>query len=226
MCSSSSTVIDFKRVKVDEYVDFKFTSDSPKIGTMDMAYWYLVAIVPNSKLVGVKIDEWKSPIDINNNLKEVYKIKIHCQNFNLRDSLSIVEEHVNNIGNIEIENYYYSSANSDYLLLSYDEDSTNKLIERINNMNTNLKASLLYSEHTIINKLVDNKYYKISNDDYDIKPIVKILKPDKNEDYGGHLRLTYNDFTIDSFEKSLSTIQQYENDWNLNYYEISVHWIN
>ena len=60
---SGSITIDFQSVNIDKSVEFKFTYNKPKIGTTDMVCWYLVAIIPNTKLDGVNIDEWKSPLE-------------------------------------------------------------------------------------------------------------------------------------------------------------------
>ena len=42
-------------------VNFSITEDIPEMGTDDMACWYLVAIIPNHKLQGIKFDEWIKP---------------------------------------------------------------------------------------------------------------------------------------------------------------------
>ncbi len=62
---SGSISVDFKSVSIDKEIKFNVSTNSPEIGTMDMAYWYLVAIVPNTKLNGVNVNEWKSPLDEN-----------------------------------------------------------------------------------------------------------------------------------------------------------------
>lgn len=69
-CGSGSINIKFKKVKITkDDVEFIYSSNNPQTGTMDMAYWYFVAIIPNTKLEGINIENWKSPIDIYNNLK-------------------------------------------------------------------------------------------------------------------------------------------------------------
>lgn len=48
-------------------VNFIVNKDYPEIGTDDMAFWYLVAIIPNDKLSGLKLDDWKKPSLVMNN---------------------------------------------------------------------------------------------------------------------------------------------------------------
>ena len=45
----------------DNIVNFSISVDGPEIGTADMACWYLVAIIPNQKLKGIKYDGWVKP---------------------------------------------------------------------------------------------------------------------------------------------------------------------
>ena len=47
---SGSVSVDFKGVSIDKEVKFNVSINSPEIGTMEMAYWYLVAVVPNTNL--------------------------------------------------------------------------------------------------------------------------------------------------------------------------------
>lgn len=62
-CSSGSTSIDFTDVTIDKTVEFVTKTNTPdEVGISNMAYWYLVAIIPNSELSKVNTDEWKSPI--------------------------------------------------------------------------------------------------------------------------------------------------------------------
>ena len=48
-------------------VNFSTKVDITEVGTADMACWYLVAIIPNSKLDGISYEGWSKPssIDIN-----------------------------------------------------------------------------------------------------------------------------------------------------------------
>lgn len=45
-------------------VNFNIDEDYLEISTNDMAFWYLVAIIPNEKLSNLEFDEWKRPSDI------------------------------------------------------------------------------------------------------------------------------------------------------------------
>lgn len=45
-------------------VNFIVDTDSPEIGTMDMAFWYLVAIIPNEQLNNLNLSNWVKPSKI------------------------------------------------------------------------------------------------------------------------------------------------------------------
>lgn len=250
VCGSGSISIDFKRVNIDKNVEFKFTSTSPEIGTMDMAYWYLVAIVPNTQLNGVNIDEWKSPIDVKDSLITEYTISIKSESLSLINSLNIIKRELNNIGNIKItkyreviDNYSNHADNTKYYsLLSYDKECANLLVENINNMDTDLKAELSSAERNIIDYHDFQKsIFNEANISYEIvlhcrnslggfdnrEQIIDIMKPDelsRANSSNGKLTCIFNNSSVNNFEKTIKTIQQYEEEWNLSYYEISVYW--
>ena len=45
-------------------VNFIVDTDSPEIGTMDMAFWYLVAIIPNEQLNNLNLSNWSRPSEV------------------------------------------------------------------------------------------------------------------------------------------------------------------
>ena len=45
-------------------VNFIVDTDFPEIGTADMAFWYLVAIIPNEQLNNLNLSNWSKPSDI------------------------------------------------------------------------------------------------------------------------------------------------------------------
>lgn len=141
---SGSVSVDFKGVSINKEVEFKLSTKMPEIGTMDMAYWYLVAIVPNTKLNGVNVNEWKSPVDVNNSLRNEYTVTIESTNLDLRNSLNIVEKIVEDIGNIKIQQYHYSPTDNKktYTLISYDEKISEQLVQSINNQGNEMRAEI------------------------------------------------------------------------------------
>ena len=48
-------------VNVSGKINFLIKEDEPEIGTEDMAFWYLVAFIPNDRLVDVDTREWILP---------------------------------------------------------------------------------------------------------------------------------------------------------------------
>lgn len=42
-------------------INFVTKYDVPEVGTMDMSFWYLIAIIPNDSLNGIDISEWVKP---------------------------------------------------------------------------------------------------------------------------------------------------------------------
>lgn len=45
-------------------VNFIIDKNSPEEGTMDMAFWYLVAIIPNDQLYNLNLSNWSKPSEI------------------------------------------------------------------------------------------------------------------------------------------------------------------
>ena len=48
-------------------VNFVVSQTSPEIGTDDMAFWYLVAVIPDSKSNNLNLDDWAIPSVVLNN---------------------------------------------------------------------------------------------------------------------------------------------------------------
>ena len=121
---------------------------------------FLTAIVPKVNLIGVNLDDWKSPIDVNNGLKKQYAVLITCDNISPTISYTIINNIKNNIGIIIFQTYECSDAynkgeyHANYTLKTFDKDSYKQLITSINNMNNGTKASLSNSG------IVDISYYE------------------------------------------------------------------
>ena len=65
LASSGSITMELSSVTFENNtVNFVVNEDYPEIGTNDMAFWYLVAIIPNDKLSALKFDEWKRPSEV------------------------------------------------------------------------------------------------------------------------------------------------------------------
>lgn len=66
--SSGSIYIKLTDVNLDNNkVNFIIDKKIPEIGTMDMALWYLVAVIPNDMLKDIDISDWKKPSSVLNN---------------------------------------------------------------------------------------------------------------------------------------------------------------
>lgn len=63
--SSGSTMMKLSSVTFDNNtVNFIVDKSSPKIGTDDMAFWYLVAIIPKEQLNNLNLSDWNKPSEI------------------------------------------------------------------------------------------------------------------------------------------------------------------
>lgn len=238
---SGSVSVDFKGVSINKNVKFKVSTDRPEIGTCDMAYWYLVAIIPNTKLNGVNVTAWKSPIDVNNSLQHEYIITIECDDLDLKDSLNIIEKAVNDTGNIKIQRYHYSPTDNkkSCTLISYDEKISEQLIQNINNQENGMIAQI-YS--TSIKDENEYKFFqetlnKTVRQDYQInlwsakittekgKEIAEMLNSDEIVQNGnGHLNIKFNDFGIEKIESNISIISQHITEWSVKDYYIDISW--
>lgn len=62
---SGSIQIKLSSVEFDNNtVNFIIDKNYPEIGTMDMAFWYLVAIIPNNQLNNLNLSNWSKPSEI------------------------------------------------------------------------------------------------------------------------------------------------------------------
>ena len=68
--SSGSIDKEISDLLLDNQIIFIIKSNSEGIGTDDMAMWYYVAIIPNSKLEDINYDAWQKPSIIINDSKE------------------------------------------------------------------------------------------------------------------------------------------------------------
>lgn len=48
----------------DNTVNFIIDTEVPEIGLENMAFWYMVGIIPNKKLTNINTDNWTKPSDI------------------------------------------------------------------------------------------------------------------------------------------------------------------
>ncbi len=65
--SSGSTTLAINDVYFENNkLQFETDWDTPEVGTMDMATWYLTAIITNDKLKGIDLSDWTKPSEINN----------------------------------------------------------------------------------------------------------------------------------------------------------------
>ena len=66
--NSGSVQHQLSAVNLDhDTVNFEIKTDSPEIGTDDMAFWYFVAIIPREKLKNLNLSDWETPTNIENN---------------------------------------------------------------------------------------------------------------------------------------------------------------
>lgn len=205
----------FKNVNINEKVEFDIETNEPEYSLDAFSYYFNVATIPNNMLEGVNTDDWRSPIDVDNEFKDLYTeytIHINSNDLDFEDSLSIIEENINDIGNIlltsyeqatYLESYLSDASGSYYSLTSYDEEATNKLLENIDNLGNGMNAYIAgeyYKEREeadyqeFKNKLneMPTQYYEIELtaaskglDFYESgksEEIVQMLNPDETND--------------------------------------------
>ena len=258
VCGSGSVKCELEKVSIKEKVEFGIKIDNPKNGgTMDIAYWYFVAIIPNEKLQGVNIDDWVTPIFARDKyIKNEYRCYVESTDLsNLRN----IREKINEIGNIKISYYnyynedkqhYYEYSEYDYkvflfhakthsyTLISYDENSINKLVEYINN--NELGVSVVgIEEHGMSNKdynekiesfntqnnLLEPKYeirvhfyfmYMYNHEKEVIERLNLLLIPDNIETdkrESGTIVLSYNDLTPSELLEKIELISNNYENW-------------
>lgn len=217
--------------------------------TTDTKYCFLTAIVPQVDLIGVNLDDWESPIDVNNGLKEQYVVEITCDNISPTISYKIVNNIINNIGNIIFQTYECSDAYNEgeyyanYTLKTFDKDAYKQLITSINNMNNGMKAVLSDSgivdisyyedfQNKIINQVTPYGTIKLSSPNTSKRiteekgnEIAQLFNADEiTLNSYGTLWMELNNFDINQVENKLNLIHQNMDNWNVYSYVIKIYW--
>ena len=195
--SSGSIQMKLSSVTFDNNtVNFIIDTDSPEIGTMDMAFWYFVAIIPNNQLNNLDLSDWSKPskilttteaksIDINN-----YVFKLDSKN-----KYTIITD-------LRLKTMQDDGGSNSSIYYQIDLD--NNIISKVQE---DYHANLVGSPKTEKNKIYIKKI------DADIQGKLKsllneiITKEDINETHN------YDFFTISSLntEKKIYNINTIEN---------------
>lgn len=177
-------------------VNFIIDKNSPEIGTMDMAFWYLVAIIPNNQLNNLNLSNWSKPseilttaedksIDINNYVFELDSKNKYTIITDLRWKTMLNDggSHSSLYYQIDLDNNIISKVQEDYHANLGGTSSKQKSVIYIKKIDTNIQLE--------VKSLVDEI----------------ITKEDINETHN------YNFFTISSLntEKEIYNINTIEN---------------
>ena len=111
--------------------------NAPEVGTMDMATWYLVAIVTNDKLKDIDISDWKRPSEMNTVLPEenpiVYMTFQGYGNVTIElypdKAFNTVANFVNLIEDKFYENNYITRVQKNFVLQAGGEKALNYTID-------------------------------------------------------------------------------------------------
>lgn len=167
---------------INDTVKFDYETDVPKGNTtQEMAYWYLIAVVPNTKLVSAETGDWISPMS--NNVKVEYTINIKSENTRLEDSLRKIIKISNLVGNCMIWRFNsdYKNNEQECTLVTYSEDVSDRIIEKINSTGDELKA-VLYSPITKPELFCYEVNEQIESEDYYYQ--IQIYSPsDRNRSF-------------------------------------------
>lgn len=139
---SGDSVIDINDVKVDKIVYFDIAKKSGK--TEDIAYWYLIAIIPNDMLEGVNTNSWKLPTEVKESIISEYKITVSSSDFNFIDFKNLVGEIVDSLDEMKTEECRLISHNNrdEYILVTYNKEICDELIEKIEKLDEGLEAEV------------------------------------------------------------------------------------
>lgn len=246
---SGSDSITFEDVVIDSKLTFKYSVDAPEVSTADMAYWYLVAIVPNSNLEGVNTDNWKSPIDVKNSQKILYTIKIDCSNIDLEEAFTEVQEKIKDIAEIKLSRFTYLNTDDSkiFYVESFNLDSVNKVISEINSSEKDIKAEISsnvfvseqnynsFNENLKKEPTISYNLFLRSNaiDNYTSwgittekgKEIASLLEADETiQNSNGSLNLKYNNLDVAKMKERLQTISDHKTEWVILEYFADVYW--
>ena len=60
--SSGGIELNFKAIDFkDNKISFVIEREVPEVSTTDMAYWFIVAVIPNKELQGMNLSDWYTP---------------------------------------------------------------------------------------------------------------------------------------------------------------------
>lgn len=122
-------------------VNFVVNEDYPEIGTNDMAFWYLVAIIPNDKLFALKFDEWKRP-------SEVFFTENYVFEMNSNDKYEIITD---------LKFRTTLNDGGSYNSIYYQIDLENKVVVKVKeDYDANLGGTPVLAKNTLYTKIIDD----------------------------------------------------------------------
>ena len=182
-------------------VNFNIDEDYPEISTNDMAFWYLVAIIPNDKLSALKFDEWKRP-------SEVFFMENYVFEMNSNDKYEIITD---------LKSRTTLDDGGSYDSIYYQIDLDAKVVVKIEeDYDANLGGTPVLEKNTLYTKIIDDDIYRETRDL--IEEIIDKEDTNEEENYNFFTILTldyekeiYNSSTISDINDLLNKFDNLDN---------------
>ena len=202
LASSGSITMELSSVTFENNtVNFVVNEDYPEIGTNDMAFWYLVAIIPNDKLSALKFDEWKRP-------SEVFFMENYVFEMNSNDKYEIITD---------LKSRTTLDDGGSYDSIYYQIDLDAKVVVKIEeDYDANLGGTPVLEKNTLYTKIIDDDIYRETRDL--IEEIIDKEDTNEEENYNFFTILTldyekeiYNSSTISDINDLLNKFDNLDN---------------
>ena len=202
LASSGSITMELSSVTFENNtVNFVVNEDYPEIGTNDMAFWYLVAMIPNDKLSALKFDEWKRP-------SEVFFMENYVFEMNSNDKYEIITD---------LKSRTTLDDGGSYDSIYYQIDLDAKVVVKIEeDYDANLGGTPVLEKNTLYTKIIDDDIYRETRDL--IEEIIDKEDTNEEENYNFFTILTldyekeiYNSSTISDINDLLNKFDNLDN---------------
>lgn len=199
--SSGSIKMKLSDVNLDNNkVNFIIDKETPEIGTDDMAFWYFVAIIPNSKLKNLDLSEWHKPSEVADDYldKNTFKLDTHNKYEIITD---LRFKTLQNDGGSNTSIYYQIDLDNKYVIKVQEDYHANLLGTPTTDIKIIYKKNIENDMALEIKSLINNVLTKEDTNEEKNYSYFTILSINTKRDI-------YNINTIEDINKLLQKIDQ------------------
>ena len=172
-------------------VNFVIKTNSPQIGTCDMAFWYFVAIIPNDNIKNLKLDDWSTPSEVLKEIRMRYYLEIE---FNDKKDIADISQKMAQVSEKGTLKGNYNSGSGRYYMETYDKNT----------------AELIKNKFMQYNNVKNVKITEDRANEYEYEDFLKKLNNNYSIEYGIEVELDYFGGAFDNTLKAVKECFDFE----------------